>query len=584
MSNYYEIYMNDELIASSENNEGILNPIVNKEINTAGSCSFTVLPSHPKWGKFRRYASFIDVFIYDVCVFRGRITTISMDSFKQKSIECEGALAFLMDSNIGAMTGTNKSQNIRDKISTVLQTHNGCINAEYTWPPTESTIAWTYPWDFRRTFIPGIMEPEGSVNIVDHPSGRYDNGWFQGYFDENSRLPVQSATGDRLIYYLNSVESTKTYLMCIDSLQYMTKNPSDAIVFYFYSYGDYVNKYTRYLSDIDAQQVKRISFTLSSAGVSSATEAYISVPKKFMDDGVNFWLQEYDSGYFNYELPEHYSETTEHGVTGDTFSTLFINNREAMIRTRPLDMTKRFLNEAGYTLSDEESYTGNVVDVLNPHRLHQGKKITFGVNLMELQVESPDFEPIVAVRPLKAGVSLWTTNSAGNTVPLVVENPFYNRGFGPHPTWSEIKDTGYPRNVKLLEVGENATNESAIARANYYFSAINCEIPKSFKVKALDVAIYNEFNRVNDLSYAVNMIDVGDPITIVAEPYDLNDSNEKDAQGNYKNVKICLALKLDILNPQNNEYTIGDYIPDGDDFEAETLTKKFANEKKKKKK
>lgn len=277
-------------------------------------------------------------------------------------------------------------------------------------------------------------------------------------------------------------------------------------------------------------------------------------------------------------------DVTEHGVTGDTFSTLFINNREAMVRTRPLDMTKRFLNTTGYDLSDEESYVGNVVDVLNPHRLHQGKKITFGVNLMELQVESPDFEPIVAVRPLKAGVSLWTTNSAGNTVPLAVKNPFYNRGFGPHPTWSEIKDTGYPRNVKLLEVGENATNESAIARANYYFSAINCEIPKSFKVKALDVAIYNEFNRVNDLSYAANMIDVGDPITIVAEPYGLNDSSEKDAQGNYKNVKICLAMKLDILNPQNNEYTIGDYIPEGDDFEAETLTKKFANEKKKKKK
>ena len=586
MANYYEIYMNDVLIASSESNEGILNPIVNKEINTAGSCSFTVLPSHPKWGEFRRFASFIDVMIYDVCVFRGRVTGITMDAFKQKAIECEGALAFLMDTNVGAIT----SQNIRDKISAVLQTHNGCLNSEYAWPldTAEKIFAATRPWDLRRTFITGIVEPEGSANLTNAPGGRYTE-WFDGYINENDHEVYHDAESDRILYWMNGVDSTKIYFVCIDNLQYMQNNPNEAIVFYFYSYGTYVNKRTIYLSDINAQQVKRYSFTLENTGVSNATEAYISIPRKFREDGINFWLQQLDFNQFNYTNSEHYSETTEHGVTGETFSTLFINNREAMIRTRPLDMTKRFLENTLKTNPSEEDYVGNVIDVLNPHRVwgadvagNQGT-IKFGVNLLELQTESPDFEPVVAVRPLTAGNSLWTTNSFGTRVPLVVTNPFYIQGFGPVP------DTKYPRNVKLLEVGEisgnteSVKNNTAIARANYYFNSINCDIPASFTVKALDVNIYRDVMQIFPAA-ASNMIDVGDPIIIVAEPYNLSGENEKDRQGNYKNVKICLALKLDILNPQNNEYTIGDYIPDGDDFEAESLTKKFAKEKKKNKK
>lgn len=578
MSNYYEIYMNDELIASSENNEGILNPIINKEINTAGSCSFTVLPSHPKWGEFRRYASFIDVFIYDVCVFRGRITTISMDSFKQKSIECEGALAFLMDTNFGAI----QSKNIRDKIGTVLQTHNGCCQVDLDPNRTGTNIygLW-YPWDYRRCFKTGIVEPEGSRNILDHPV--YD-GWYVGEIGSDN-LPYRNESGTRLLYELNGVSSDKTYTFCFDNLQYSVDYPNEQIIFYFYGDNGYINKYTTNLSFFNTQAEKHRAFTLSGAGVASATSAVISIPAFSKRYGTRFWLQEDDTESRNYALSEHYSETTEHEITGDGFSTLFIQNRDAMIRTRPLCMDKLFLRGIErYTPIEDKA--GSYIDVLNPRRIVNSKRITFGVNLLELQEESPDFEPVVAVRPLHDGNSFWETNSAGTSVPYIIENPHFKLWDDfrtAEKNWEYAQESGYPRTVKVLEVGENATKDSATKRVKYYFESLSWVVPISFKVKALDTSIYSENTRINP-GLAASMVDVGDPVMIVAEPYDLPEGWQYTSDHTVKNIKVCLALKLDILNPQNNEYTIGDYIPEGDDFEAETLTKKFANEKKKKKK
>ena len=585
---YYEIYMNDELIASSELNEGILNPIVDKAVNTAGSLSFTVLPTHPKWGAFRRFASFIDVLIKGVCVFRGRIINISEDNFKQKNVECEGALAFLMDTHFGAMT----SINVRDKIKSVIDTHNTWFQLDDQADSEDSTkhVAIRLPWDYRRCFRLGKIEPEGSKNVLKPIA---DPSWWVGRVDGNQ--PVTDPSGDRLISIYDREPfgewTDKTFTFCFDDLYYSLNHPNDQVVLYFYQYETYLNKLTTNLSFFDnASQggnYKYRAITLSNVAALNANRIYISIPLRVDGEDIrvldyNFWLQIDGTNLRSYMMSEHKSETTEHEITGDAFSTLFIQNRDIMFRTRACCMEDLFLGEpTAYDPPDPKF--GNYIDALNPNRINDPRPIVFGVNLMEIQKESPDFEPITTIRPLHGGEYFLVTNRDGVSRPFLVENPYY-QAYDPWTTWSDFETFGMPRTIKFLEVGENASIATATTRANYYFDAINNSVPSSFKVKALDTKIYNNQVAWNPIDFvsAASMIDVGDPVRIVSESHDLPDNNNELYVRAY--VKICLAMKLDIMNPQNNEYTIGDYIPDGDDFEAETLTKKFANEKKKNKK
>ncbi len=102
----FEIQMNGTTLCTNTDMNGIIDPQVQKEVNTAGSLSFTVLPTCTRWNEFKRMRCYLDVLVNGYNIFRGRVMSISDDIYNQRTIECEGALAFLMDTIIDKLDMT----------------------------------------------------------------------------------------------------------------------------------------------------------------------------------------------------------------------------------------------------------------------------------------------------------------------------------------------------------------------------------------------------------------------------------------------------------------------------------------------
>lgn len=97
----YEIKVGGQVFCSSKIEEtAVLNPILNLEMNKAGTFEFTVPPSHPKYGTIERKTTLIDVYRDDELLFEGICSDIQEDFFKQQKITCEGELTFLNDSKL----------------------------------------------------------------------------------------------------------------------------------------------------------------------------------------------------------------------------------------------------------------------------------------------------------------------------------------------------------------------------------------------------------------------------------------------------------------------------------------------------
>lgn len=95
----YKILCDDKTIYDSRDDENlIVSPTLELEVNKAGSLSFTILPGNDLEDSIKRMKSTITVFRDDEIIFTGRATEIEDDFQKRRSVYCEGALAFFNDS------------------------------------------------------------------------------------------------------------------------------------------------------------------------------------------------------------------------------------------------------------------------------------------------------------------------------------------------------------------------------------------------------------------------------------------------------------------------------------------------------
>lgn len=95
----YKILADDQVIYDSSLEDFVITKgSITKEVNKAGSFTFTILPEHPYYNRLDRLKTIITVYKDNTLVFRGRILTDSSDFYNQKTLTCEGELAFLLDS------------------------------------------------------------------------------------------------------------------------------------------------------------------------------------------------------------------------------------------------------------------------------------------------------------------------------------------------------------------------------------------------------------------------------------------------------------------------------------------------------
>lgn len=121
----YKIYANDTLIVSSKIEElCIINPVINLEVNKAGTFKFTMPPNHPYYDYIERRTTLIKVYRDEETepVFEGVCVSQSKDFYNQKTITCEGELTFFNDSYL--RPAYRQGQTSRQLLQAYINEHN----------------------------------------------------------------------------------------------------------------------------------------------------------------------------------------------------------------------------------------------------------------------------------------------------------------------------------------------------------------------------------------------------------------------------------------------------------------------------
>ena len=117
----------------------LLNPVLNTELNTAGSFEFTMPPAHALYDSIQPLLSTIEVYEDEDMIWFGRPVELKTDFWKQRLVYCEGALAFFNDSI--------QRPHEYDRISlhlffrTVIENHNTQVAAGRQFTAGQITVA-----------------------------------------------------------------------------------------------------------------------------------------------------------------------------------------------------------------------------------------------------------------------------------------------------------------------------------------------------------------------------------------------------------------------------------------------------------
>lgn len=123
----YRLYANDELIFASDwadPDYQLISPIIKMEVNKAGSVEFTMLPRHSFYDMLPAMKTWIDVYRDEELIFSSRVLRNNADTYKQRKVYCEGALAYLVDSIFGPSKGTRTAE---EHFRLLIDSHNAQV-------------------------------------------------------------------------------------------------------------------------------------------------------------------------------------------------------------------------------------------------------------------------------------------------------------------------------------------------------------------------------------------------------------------------------------------------------------------------
>lgn len=124
----YTVYCDNSILYTPGVEELRLgDPVLKLEVNKTGSFSFTIYPDHPYYDRIERMKSIVRVEKDGSMLFRGRVISEEIEFYGEKSVECEGELAFLLDSRIRPFSYTGTPEGLFRQI---LSQHNADMENE----------------------------------------------------------------------------------------------------------------------------------------------------------------------------------------------------------------------------------------------------------------------------------------------------------------------------------------------------------------------------------------------------------------------------------------------------------------------
>ena len=103
----------------------ITNPKASAEIGRSGGLTFTMLPTHPSYNSIHKFKTRIEAYMGTRLIFQGRIIEDEQDIYNAKSITCEGALSYLLDS---VQAPREEDYTVRSFFTSVISSHNSQVD------------------------------------------------------------------------------------------------------------------------------------------------------------------------------------------------------------------------------------------------------------------------------------------------------------------------------------------------------------------------------------------------------------------------------------------------------------------------
>ena len=175
----------------------LINPTVEAELNSAGSFDCTIPPNHDYYSLMKLLTSDVEVYEDDDLIFYGRPIEITTDFYNQKTVHCEGALAFFNDSILRPAEYENVS--IKDIFRYIVQSHNSQVpaNRQFTIGRIEVADKLVYRKFDYETCKDGLakfcLDTTGGYLITRRVNGENYIDWIRDLDSNPSDQPVQYA-------------------------------------------------------------------------------------------------------------------------------------------------------------------------------------------------------------------------------------------------------------------------------------------------------------------------------------------------------------------------------------------------------
>lgn len=126
---FFTIYADDEILHDpnlASVDRVVSSPKLTLEINKAGSLTFVIPPTHELYNSLVKLKTIIRVYRDNQMIFKGRIINDERDFYNRKHVYCEGALSFLLDSQMRPYDITGSVSNF---LGIVIDSHNNYVDS-----------------------------------------------------------------------------------------------------------------------------------------------------------------------------------------------------------------------------------------------------------------------------------------------------------------------------------------------------------------------------------------------------------------------------------------------------------------------
>lgn len=209
----FRIVYNGIDLMGSDLDSCVLNPSLEQELNTAGSLTFTMPPTHPMWGAMKVFVGDIEVYENGELIFFGRIVNIDQNWNNERIIECEGALAFFNDTYIdGHVRWDEEGTTVGSFFTDIVNRHNALV------PDNRKIFVGNIDQSFMNYLVTREVEWEKTLDVISQMCIDTNGGWLMLRKDlEEDKIyidwvkDITSGIDQPVQFGLNLLDVTKSY-------------------------------------------------------------------------------------------------------------------------------------------------------------------------------------------------------------------------------------------------------------------------------------------------------------------------------------------------------------------------------------